>query len=317
MRKDMVMSTVSASGKSGSARSHQELLTHSPLLAYFILAFAGAWIVWLPLVLSKNGLGILPFTPTTGWIYALEVLGSFTGPTLATFLVTYVIGGKQGILDLLRRYVQRRGYTRWFLLILLGAPILVILAAVLASHFGSIHNGTLLTQRWSQLVTMYLPVVALNIPGGPLGEEPGWRGLALPRLQHRYGALVATLILGVLWGLWHLPLFLVRGVDGPFTLPGFGLFLLGVITFAIFLTWVCNNTGGSLLIAILLHATFNANSSLVVLLSPIFPLLSWNLYLIYAGSALLVLILTKGHLSYNPATTLSTHAAQTGEERRT
>lgn len=313
MRKDIVMSTFSVSGESGSARSQKGLLARSPLLAYFVLAFAGAWISWLPLVLSNNGLGLLPFTPTTGWIYALEVLGSLIGPTLAAFLVTAASAGKPGVQDLLRRYVQRRGYTRWFLLILLGAPLLVILAASLASRFGTVHNSTLLTQRWSQLVTMYLPVVALSIPGGPLGEEPGWRGLALPRLQRRHGALAATLMLGVLWGLWHLPLFLVKGVDGPFTLPGFGLFLLGVMAFAVFLTWVFNNTGGSLLITIVLHATFNANSSLVVLLGPIFPLLSWTLYLIYGVCALLVLTLTKGRLSYKPETSLSAHAAQTGE----
>jgi uncharacterized protein len=302
------MFTVSVSAEPASARSQKGLLARSPLLAYFILAFAGAWMSWLPLVLSKNGLGLLPFTPTTGWIYALEVLGSFTGPTLAAFLVTSAIAGKQGVQHLLRRYVQRRGYTRWFLLILFGAPLLMILAASLASRFGGIHDSTLITQRWSQLVTMYLPIVALNIPGGPLGEEPGWRGLALPRLQRRYGALVATLILGVLWGLWHLPLFLVKGADGPFTLAGFGLFLFGVMTLTIFLTWVFNNTGGSLLIAIVLHATFNANSSLVVLLSPIFPLLSWNLYLVYGGCVLLVLLLTKGRLSYKPATNVSVHA---------
>lgn len=307
------MSTASVSAELGSARSLKGLLIRSPLLAYFILAFAGAWIVWLPLVLSKSGLGLLPFTPTTGWIYALEVLGSFTGPTLAAFLVTFAIAEKQGVQHLLRRYIQRRGYTRWFLFILLGAPLLVILAASLASRFGGIHDSTLITQRWSQLVTMYLPIVALNIPGGPLGEEPGWRGLALPHLQRRYGALVATLILGVLWGLWHLPLFLVKGADGPFTLSGFGLFLLGVIMFTIFLTWVFNNTGGSLLVAIVLHATFNANSSLVVLLSPTFPLLSWNLYLVYGGCALLVLLLTKGRLSHKPATNFSVDADQTGE----
>ena len=307
------MFTVSVPAELGSARSQKGLLARSPLLAYFILAFAGAWMSWLPLVLSKNGLGLLPFIPTTGWIYALEVLGSFAGPTLAAFLVTSAIAGKQGVLHLLRRYVQRRGYTRWFLLILLGAPLLVILAASLASRFGGIHDSTLITQRWLQLVTMYLPIVALNIPGGPLGEEPGWRGLALPHLQSRYGALAATLILGILWGLWHLPLFLVKGVDGPFTLPGFGLFLLGVITFTIFLTWMFNNTGGSLLIAIVLHATFNANSSLVLLLSPIFPLLSWNLYLVYGGCAVLVLLLTKGRLSYKPATNFSADADQTEE----
>jgi uncharacterized protein len=307
------MFTVSISAELESARSLKGLLVRSTLLGYFILAFAGAWISWLPLVLSKNGLGLLPFIPTIGWIYALEVLGSLAGPTLAAFLVTAAIAGKQGVQILLRRYVQRRGHTRWFLLILLGAPILLILAAAIAGRFGGIHNSSLLAQRWPQLVTLYLPIVALSIVGGPLGEEPGWRGLALPRLQQRYGALSATLILGVLWGLWHLPLFLVKGIDGPFTLPGFGLFLLGVITFTIFLTWVFNNTGGSLLIAIVLHATFNANSSLVVLLSPTFPLLSWNLYLVYGGCALLVLLLTKGHLSYKPATNLSVHADQTGE----
>lgn len=295
------MSITTTSSQPATAAPFTRPITRHPLVGFFVLAYLGAWISWLPLVLAKTGFGVFPFALSSVWIYILEVLGSLVGPTLAAFLVTAATSGKAGMSHLLRSYLQRPAGLRWFLIILVGAPLLVVIAGAIASRFETTHALSLLTQRWQMLVTGYLPMVFLHIPGGPLGEEPGWRGCALPRLQQRYGAFLATLLLGGLWGLWHLPLFLVRGLFGPFSLPSFGVFLLGTLVLAVLLTWMFNSTAGSLLMVILLHAALDTNSSLVVLLSPIFPWLGWTLYLVYGACALLLIASTRGRLSYHPA----------------
>jgi membrane protease YdiL (CAAX protease family) len=92
-------------------------------------------------------------------------------------------------------------------------------------------------------------------PGSALGEEIGWRGYALPRLQAGRSALSASLILGVIWALWHLPLYFTGQVFRPLSL--FPPFFIGVIALSVILTWVYNSTGGSLLMVVLIHATFN------------------------------------------------------------
>jgi uncharacterized protein len=108
--------------------------------------------------------------------------------------------------------------------------------------------------------------VALSIfPGSALGEELGWRGLALPRLQSHHSALRASLIVGAFWGFWHLPLYLI-GLEGrPLTL--FPAFVLSVVAASVVCTWMYNGTGGSLLIVVLYHAT--ANLPLTVFLEPL------------------------------------------------
>jgi membrane protease YdiL (CAAX protease family) len=92
-----------------------------------------------------------------------------------------------------------------------------------------------------------------------LGEEVGWRGYALPALQARYGALASSVILGVMWGLWHLPLFFNPSA-GSYSDLHFGLWLAYLIPFAILITWVFNSTGGSVLMAMFVHAVMNASS---------------------------------------------------------
>ena len=144
--------------------------------------------------------------------------------------------------------------------------------------------------------------------GGPLGEEPGWRGFALPRLQTRYGPLWGTLLLGFLWACWHLPHFLtsVQG-GGPGTgfaafLTNFPIFVLMVMAIAIVMSWVFNHTRGSLFIAILLHASINTFG----ILAPLLPVpalsieTSGNLAVLigFGVPALLIVILTRGRLGY-------------------
>jgi membrane protease YdiL (CAAX protease family) len=138
--------------------------------------------------------------------------------------------------------------------------------------------------------------------GGPLGEEPGWRGFALPRLQSVHGPLLGTLILGPLWALWHLPLFFTPWNE--LTLFNVVVFVLASTCLAIMYTWVFNNTKGSVLMAILIHATFNA--SVTGILAPLFPapiLSDYGLLPLLGGFgalAVLLVALTRGRLGYRP-----------------
>ena len=137
--------------------------------------------------------------------------------------------------------------------------------------------------------------------------EPGWRGFALPRWQQRSGPLVGTLILGVLCGLWSLPLFLIPGYNGAGTgFVGIGIpfieFVIGITALAFIFTWVFNNTRGSLLLVMLLHASFD--TAFNTFLSRLFPslpghaLVFQSLYIVLIVVALLIILATRGRLSY-------------------
>jgi uncharacterized protein len=106
------------------------------------------------------------------------------------------------------------------------------------------------------LLLLLLLLFAFHIfPGSALGEELGWRGFALPRMQARHSALAASLIVGAAWGIYHFPLFLLGSPTRPLAL--FLPFAIGAVIMSIFYTWMYNGTGGSLLIVVLLHATTN------------------------------------------------------------
>ncbi len=136
--------------------------------------------------------------------------------------------------------------------------------------------------------------------GGPVEEEPGWRGFALPGLQQRFGPMVGSLLLGALWGLWHLPLFLfVAGYNGSKTgilgtLGPFFAFVAGTIALTIVMTWIFNRTGGSVFMTALLHASTNTASG-AVFPSPVGLA---SLYALYWALALVALIATRGRLAY-------------------
>src|SRR5215212_8802794 len=152
---------------------------------------------------------------------------------------------------LLGRYVLWRVGIGWYLFALLGVPLIMLLGTVVVS--GDLPNlGAL---GGPSYVLSYIALfVLVFILGGPLLEEPGWRGFVLPRLERLHGPLVGTLILGVLWALWHLPEFWTKSWDTP---KGSVLdiiwFVLVAVALAIVYTWVFNNTRGSLLLVILAH----------------------------------------------------------------
>jgi CAAX protease family protein len=307
------MSTTITTSQSAMSSPLKRLIIRHPLPAFFIIAFAGTWIALLPLVLAQNGLGLLPYSipeigpyPPSYWFAAL---GALLGPTLASFTVTTITTGKAGVLQLLRRYVIWRVGLRWYLLVLVGLPLFQL---VCASVFLGIAPLTALIQQWPLYFTTFLPNVLIIAVAVQIWEEGGWSGYAVPNLQKRFGAVRTALILGPLWALWHLPAFFVPGQIfdqkvGAITMNvQMVLMIIVAILTRIFMTWVFNNTKGSILIAILLHASLDASNSGSAFIKHLltasqlggYGLASALLFPLVA--AVLLLILTKGHLSYRP-----------------
>jgi uncharacterized protein len=290
----MELSPIRGQATSPSNRLVQ-LLRRYPLLCYFLLAFAISWAYELLVF----GVLHLPFSSSLLW----PLLLTLVGPTLAAFLMTAVTQGRVGIWQLLRRYVLWSVGIPWYLVVLLGVPALLLIPYLLQPGALSAFRLPDLSFWPTYLIVYVLTLVA----GGPLFEEPGWRGFALPRLQQRSGPLVGTLMLGVLWGMWHLPLFLlVPGYNGAGTglvgiLIPFVAFVITVLAYAVIFTWVFNNTRGSLLLAILLHASINTAPTMLLLLFPSFKgtlLFSLSLLLAWIVAAVLIIAATRGRLSY-------------------
>lgn len=270
-----------------------------PLAAFFVLAFGLSWLAWTPYILSGNGLGILPFEfpALLGTAQLLGVLpGAFLGPLTAAFLVTALVEGRPGLARWGHRLVRWRVGWRWYLVVLLGVPaVLIGTTMLLPSAWGEARFP-----GWI-LLALYLPMLVLQFFTTAVAEEPGWRDFALPRLQERFGAFAGTVVLGTLWGCWHLPLFWSEWGGYPdVTLLGPLEFVAGCIPLSIVMTWVFNRTGQSLPLVMVLHASINATYSSVW--SDIFPTLNLatdpaHVQLIaFTAVALVLLVATRGRL---------------------
>jgi uncharacterized protein len=296
------MSTISPAGDSPAAAQApaspglRGWIKQHPLVAYFLIAFGATWLCMAPIVVSQRGLNLLALPEEI--LAILFILSTFIGPTPAAFIVTGVIDGKAGMRQLLRRMGQWRVGIKWYLLVLLGYPVLFLLG--LAVVFGGAPFSALLNQ-WPLLLTYYLPAVLYGLIFPALGEEPGWRGFALPRMQRMYGPLLATLILGALHALWHLPAYMI---PGAISAKGWDPLVFGANSLAIMAstfvwTWLFNNAKASVLFAMLVHSTSNAVSGLI----PNFiPANSdpgpFYVFAVMGVAALVIVILTRGRLGY-------------------
>lgn len=287
------MENLKSSYSETDAQPHSlaQLMRRYPLSSFFILAFVLTWFWELAI--------IFPLNVSYPWD---GLMMTILGPTLAAFIMAAITEGRAGVVTLLRRYVRWRVSLVWYLFVLLMPPIVAFVGLLLfAGGLPALHVPGV-----SFLLAYLTTYLSLIIAGGPFGEEPGWRGFALPRLQKRSGPLWGTLILAVLWALWHLPLYLFRpGYNGNTGgLDGFLYSFLGfagvVVALAIVFTWVFNNTRGSLLMTILLHAATNT-ASMLVLLFPSFSepkLIPQVLLPIWLIAAVLIVVFTRGQLGY-------------------
>jgi uncharacterized protein len=274
-------------------------LTRHPISAYFTLAFAGTWLFLAPIVLSQNGLGWLDFTVPFGVFALLFILATYMGPTLAAVVVTAVLEGKAGVRKFLRRYVQWRVGVRWYLIALFGY-LLVSLVAM--TFILGAEPWLHVVREWPKLLTTFLPAVLIFPALITWGEEPGWRGFALTKMQPLYGPVKSSLILGFLHSLWHLPIFfIVSGpvAFGPFNLVAFVQNTVSIMLITIVWTWMFNGAKGSILIAVLMHAAFNATGGLLPAI-PETALQTASIVGLVVNSllAVLIILLTKGQLGY-------------------
>jgi membrane protease YdiL (CAAX protease family) len=281
------------------------LLARHPLVFYSLISYASTWLVWLPFVLSEDGAGWLPYRSPIGDDLTLYI--SSFGPTLAAFIMTGTTEGRAGIRRWLRKIVLWRVGLRWYVFALVGLPAILMLGTIVVP--GNLASFTPMDPV-SALID-YLPflVYPALLVGGPLGEEPGWRGFALPRLQRSYGPLVGTLILGPLWAFWHVPVWLtawrLAGMQNVYNVV---LFVLFISTWTFVYTWVFNNTRGSVLMAVLVHASGDAFPNAI--LGPLFPASAvvnengvnvgyFGLVIAYGAFTLLLLAFTRGRLGYD------------------
>lgn len=226
----------------------------------------------------------------------ITILSVFT-PSLVAIALTALVGGKSGLKDLLVKQMKQHVEFKWVVISMIMIPILAILAICIHSLFG----GPDLTLRTTQLFPQIIVIVIIA-----LGEEYGWRGYALPKLEEKYNALSSSFILGLVWGFWHFPSYLI-GVGVPQGMP-FYVFILWVLAANILITWVYNNTR-SVLMAMLIHIVANATFNYLYLL-PEFAgqIITFWLFLglVSLASIAVVVVFGADHLIRNPESHLST-----------
>jgi membrane protease YdiL (CAAX protease family) len=225
-------------------------------------------------------------------------------PSAVAIVLTAIVLGRGALRKLLGRLLIWRVDVRWYLVVILGPVALAGGVVTLNTLVG----GPALSFSMPLLSAVVIPLAFSILPGSALGEEIGWRGYALPRLQPGRSALGASLILGVIWAFYHLPLFFT---GQAFRSPKlFVPFVISTIALSVILTWVYNGTGGSLLLVVLLHAT--ANLPLTLLLEPLGSraMVPFLLYVGLMVVAAIVVVIVAGpkHLSRKH------HRQETSEE---
>jgi membrane protease YdiL (CAAX protease family) len=209
----------------------QQLVRTHPVVAFYVLAFPLSWRAYLVALVHPGGeLGLDPY-----------------GPLVAAIVVTALGGGLAGL------KAWARSLLRWR-----ASPWLYGFALVIPVVFTIIGVGTVIglgaavpaREKWPALASLPLVFPLVMVLGGPLGEEPAWRGLALARVAERRSMLAASLAVGVVWFAWHLPLLLARTGEG---VPGF----IGILSASVVFGWLYQRSGGAMLLPLLMHTAQN------------------------------------------------------------
>ncbi|MEA5451871.1 type II CAAX endopeptidase family protein [Leptolyngbya sp. CCNP1308] len=227
-----------------------------PVAWFYILAFGISWVGLIPGVLGSRG--ITPFDSPL--IQLIGILFS-VGPALAAVIVFQMMRGKTGVQNLLKGLLKWRVGLVWYLVAVLGPIAILVAGQVLTKLMDLTGASAAVPSHPFLFVTAVLTVILSNT-----SEEIGWRGFALPHLQKRHNALSATLIVGLLWSLWHLPLVFLTGnpmAQSPL------VWFISIVASSFVYTWLYNSTQGSLLLVALFHSALNIFGALIPGVSPI------------------------------------------------
>ena len=248
-----------------SDRSARGLIVRKPLSAFFVLSYA---FFWLFLILFIVTLGLFRLKPNSlpAWIMPLvTIIGSWM-PTVAAVVVTAILEGASGIGRLFRKFIQFKISAKWYLAALLPLGLALLSAGIyLVVAGGRLPSGINLSPSF------WVGLTIINLLEGPTGEEMGWRGFALPRLLERYSPLKAGILLGLLWGFWHLPLWINTGLTSVNLLLFCLFFILAITSLSVLMTWIFCRTSNSLAPMTLAHFSFNAGFILFGSFIPTLP----------------------------------------------
>jgi uncharacterized protein len=290
VRKEEIMKTIRA------------FIERHPLLSFYTVAFA---IAWGGLIVVVGGPGEILGTPENFETrFAFVLLAWLAGPSVASLLMTGLVHGRAGFRDLLARMTRWRVGVRWWGVALLTAPLLVIATLLALALTSPAYLPTILTT--SDKAALLLLGIVGTIVGG-IFEELGWTGFATAMLLRlRYGVLATGLIVGVLWGVAHFPIYYWASGDLSGALWPALLLAAQILAwfpaYRVLMVWVYDRTGGSLLLAMLMHASLTASQVIFASLATAMPLFIYSLVF---GAVVWVVVVAvalanHGHLSRQP-----------------
>ena len=236
--------------KSGSGLQHAAQ-SNAAISAFVVLAFAWSW--GLGYATSQVKSESIPVSTAV-------LMASGFGPSIAAFVIVGAFSGSLGLRRWMAHCLNRNLGCRWFALAFLTPPLVMMVALVVHILLGGAIPAP--------IVAAHIPLAIANfglvlLVGGPLGEEFGWRGYAMSALMAQTTWRVASLLLGLVWGLWHLPLFFMGGTAQS-QMPIF-VFMLNISAGSVLFGWLFVRTKGGVLPAILLHTSLNAWVGLLVI----------------------------------------------------
>lgn len=215
------------------------------LRLFLLIAIGWSWLFWLPEIFWDINLYLAPF-----------------GPLVAAFFLTYLNEKKQGALRLAKRGLAYKFNLIWYLPVIFLMLIIAGLSTLIAGWLeGNAANYTIMTDPWL-IIRNFIYILFL---GGPLQEEFGWRGYALPRLLKNYKAVTASIILGIIWSIWHLPLNFINqaGLQYQAAITYIISSLILMVFVSILFTWIYQNTGGSIFAVLIFHTMLNLSAYVI------------------------------------------------------
>lgn len=217
---------------------------------FLAVTFGWSWGFWAIPFLDHRGVFLAPM------LIRLTLGGTPAawGPLIGALAAALVRGGGRGVWVLFRRAGRIGIGWRWYAVVFLTFPVLIGGSALLAGLAGA---PAFAGEVWTQPIAIPVAFVYILLLGGPLQEEFGWRGTLLDPMQDRLGGLGASLVVGMVWALWHVPLFLFPNDAAPYYGKPFWGLLVTLVTISVLFTWVWNRTGRSVWAVLVFHTMFN------------------------------------------------------------
>ena len=253
------------------------MIRRHPLAVFFGLTFLFSWAIWVPLALDHFSL--LPLRLDESLVLIMRLLGTL-GPATAASLVALMIGGRKALGKLWGQIRLWRVNWTWYVAAGIVFPALVFLTAWVYNQWSG-SEPILLQNASPATLLVILIIMAISVTG----EEVGWRGYALPEMQKRWSALKTSLLLGTIHTVWHLPFWMTLGELERYGWTYWLLSWVWVLALTIYMTWIMNHTGNSVLMVLLFHWSLNVVTSAYLPITSVVPA-----YFLLAALALLLVL---------------------------